>query len=655
MTGRIHEQIRTLVDGFEKAARGLFEITGRYELEYEQGVYGCAIAKPTKRMKASLGIDREVLVVASNFRDQQQRSIKFAKREIETSAGRYENTLAIVVHNDVEGNTKLRNWGRDQGLAILPLFGLTSQTSPSELERLLCAELYSHDPFDVTGPVSDDQNFYGRRDEAIELARKLQKGQIRSCLGIRKVGKTSIINRVLREMSGNHDCTCIMIDCSRDDVWELNGPQLINSLAQTIKMALGHSHRYARLQPSQGAIQMKEARAQLEEAVLAENRPLVLVFDEIDYITPGSPTRLAWAGEFNAFWRNLRSIYQECDRLGHTISILVGGVSTHWFTVESIEGVENAALSFIPEEYLSPMPEGATIAMLRRLGRIAGLQMDEDAAQQIARATGNMPYWARKCCSYIHRHIPISSRPCHIGAQDIASLTDSFVLEEGAAIAEVALRHLFRVHPQLAPAVRACHSGESSKVAEPLRRTLRRYGVLSPQDQLSGAMLSRAFDSLVADASRSAVADKVEIGGVGEALGEWAEELAALGKRRNILERKMREIVVNFIRFSALQSGNQSHVRDRISSILPESQRLAFKHLTAEDMVQKFLWTDLTKLIIKEWTLFERVFGDKGQFQSNADIVNDRYDAHAKVVDSADFALYRRALTHIEDKIARLQ
>ena len=46
----------------------------------------------------------------------------------------------------------------------------------SSLEKVLCVELYSHDPFDVTGPVSDDQNFFGRREEAIDLARKLQKG-----------------------------------------------------------------------------------------------------------------------------------------------------------------------------------------------------------------------------------------------------------------------------------------------------------------------------------------------------------------------------------------------------------------------------------------------------------------------------------------------
>src|SRR5690606_21028035 len=139
-----------------------------------------------------------------------------------------------------------------------------------------------------------------------------------------------------------------------------------------------------------------------------------LVFDEIDYITPGSPTNPKWKTEFNPFWRNLRAVYQECTRQGHHMSILVGGVSTYWFTVESIDGIENAALAFVPEEYLSPMPEGATVAMIKRLGKVAGLQIDDNAATQIAKASGNMPYWARKCASYIHRHIPTAERPCSL-------------------------------------------------------------------------------------------------------------------------------------------------------------------------------------------------------------------------------------------------
>ena len=359
----------------------------------------CAIAKPTKRMRFTLGADRELLVVASTYSDQQQRIVKFIKREIDTSHGRFESTIAIVIHFDPEGNTKLRNWGRDQSISIIPIYFRNPPTTPAELEKRISTELFSHDPFDVTGPVSDDANFYGRRDEAIDLARKLQRGQIRSCLGIRKVGKTSIINRIIREIYSNYECILIMVDCSRDDVFELNAAKLVNSLANSISVADVSYKSYSPLVPVDVDVDMKNARDELEEKVLRSEYPIIFIFDEIDYITPGSPTNQNWRNEFNIFWRNIRSIYQECDRQQKFMSILVGGVSTHWFTVESIDGVENAALAFIPEELLSPMPEGATVAMLKRLGRIAGLDFEEESCKIIAQATGSMPYWSRKCCS----------------------------------------------------------------------------------------------------------------------------------------------------------------------------------------------------------------------------------------------------------------
>jgi hypothetical protein len=236
------------------------------------------------------------------------------------------------------------------------------------------------------------------------------------------------------------------------------------------------------------------------------------------------------------------------------MSILVGGVSAFWFSIESIDGIENAALFFIPEEYLSPMPEGATVAMLRRLGRVAGLQLDDGAGKIVAKATGNMPYWARKCCSYVHRHIPVTKRPCAVTREQIEPLVNAFVAEEGAAMSEVALRHLFRVHPGLQNATRECHSGHGNNVPEPLRRALRRYGVLSASDTLSGAMMSEAFASIVSQPAGSEIVnDAVRNSDGAHGLGEWAEELAALSRRRNILERRLRDMVVNFIRFDVHQ------------------------------------------------------------------------------------------------------
>lgn len=329
----VEQHTQNLLDSFIKRSAGLFEITGRFSKNFDQGYYGCAAAKPSKKMKSALAIDREVLVVVTTFRDQQQRTIKFISQEIEQAQGRFESTVAIVLHCDCEGNGKLRNWGRDKGLSILPVFANGGLSGIDSLERALCVELYSHDPFDVTGPVSDDANFYGRRDEAIDLARKLQRGQIRSCLGVRKIGKTSIINRVLREMRTAHDCTCIMVDCSRDDIWELDAPQLLNSIAKNANMAIGSRVPYLPLSPIKDANTINQARGELEKLLLSTDKPFVLVFDEVDYITPGSPTNAKWVDEFNKFWRNLRAAYQECVRETKNFSVLVAGVSTHWFTV----------------------------------------------------------------------------------------------------------------------------------------------------------------------------------------------------------------------------------------------------------------------------------------------------------------------------------
>ncbi len=99
-----------------------------------------------------------------------------------------------------------------------------------EFERELCVELYSHDPFDYSGPVSNDQQFYGRRSEAQDYARRLQSGLIKTCMGIRKIGKTSLLNRIIFEARNIFGCKCIMIDCSRDDVWSMDASSLMYSI-----------------------------------------------------------------------------------------------------------------------------------------------------------------------------------------------------------------------------------------------------------------------------------------------------------------------------------------------------------------------------------------------------------------------------------------
>jgi hypothetical protein len=155
--------------------------------------------------------------------------------------------------------------------------------------------------------------------------------------------------------------------------------------------------------------------------------------------------------------------------------------------------------------------------------------------------------------------------------------------------------------------------------------------------------------------------DEMSMSGVGGAaessaseLGEWAEELAAVGRRRNVLEKKLRSVVVNMLRFDNLANKGKFSAKDRVLSALNESRRNQLTHFGLDDLVEKLFWPELIALAGREWSLFERIFGAKDRFVQASEIINDRPDAHAKSYDAADFALYRRSLTMIEDALRTL-
>ena len=340
------------------------------------------------------------MILGNVYADQQARSVQFARHIINESNGRLETTLCVIVHQDARGNSKLKRWGRENGLAIVPVY-TSSGILPrgQELERQLSFEFFTQDPFDVTGPVANDAQFFGRRTEAQELARKLQFGHIRSCFGIRKIGKTSVLHRVLAEIKNNYHAITIFIDCQRDDAFNLNAAGLLHSIEQSLLSLRVSGQSYAEVNASRFLGTVADAANSFQEVLGQFDVPVILAFDEVDYITPSNGGSVQWRSGFIEFWRNVRAAYHAAARNERKVSLLVSGVSSRWFSVESIDGIENAALAFIPEEYLSPLPRGATNAMIKSIGAMAGLRFDDGALDAISSFCSDMPLWVRKACS----------------------------------------------------------------------------------------------------------------------------------------------------------------------------------------------------------------------------------------------------------------
>ena len=184
---------------------------------------------------------------------------------------------------------------------------------------------------------------------------------------------------------------------------------------------------------------------------------------------------------------------------------------------------------------------------------------------------------------------------------------------------------------------------------------MRRYGVLTSTGDLSGDMILQAFNAIRLEHCSAETISPEQPRGISLGLNEWAEEIAAIGKRRNLLERRLRDLALNFIRFDALAGGRQDEIKARIVKAIDQKRHKAVQHLSGEEVINTFLWSDLVNLVMREWGLFERLFGDKSEFKNFASIINDRFDAHAKPADLADIGLYRRALRYLEDRISRVQ
>lgn len=293
----VHEDIRkgvsrsALASELSNALDGLFTIESYKRHGANDWKYIVLHCKPTRSMAEALLLDREALALIVNVTDLQVRTLHVARDLIAQSDGRLDPNFVIVVHADKGGDEKLRNWGRELGYKVVPIFRPKAGAIPTteSLRRSLARDLFTHDPFLFTGPVLADSEFFGRRSSALETLRQLQTARILSIFGIRKIGKTSVINRVVTLAREGGELNIAMIDCSVDGFNGLHAPEALKAIAKVAKMAAtrGYAHITEALKRSD-----KELVPVFDDLWSAGNsKPLALIFDEVDYITPASPTR----------------------------------------------------------------------------------------------------------------------------------------------------------------------------------------------------------------------------------------------------------------------------------------------------------------------------------------------------------------------------
>jgi hypothetical protein len=238
-------------------------------------------------------------------------------------------------------------------------------------------------PFRFGGPVRE--MFYGREGQRQTIMNALQRDSTKchAVIGPRRIGKTSLLQRVQREIEGRKGFKTVYLDCTpyHEDI-EDNTAQ-----------SRPHGHKYikdwyntllSKLDIDRECSGEREFITSITGYCRANKCRLVLFFDEVDNLLKTDQKNN------NVFSGTLRALITEKN-----IKLMIAGYSVLYFQMQD----KNSPLFnlFEPIE-LSALDEEAALALIEEpLNNI--FHIDRKNARSIAQKTACYPNFIQFCCS----------------------------------------------------------------------------------------------------------------------------------------------------------------------------------------------------------------------------------------------------------------
>jgi hypothetical protein len=295
-----------------------------------------------------------------------------------------------------------------EGLDVVPLdSALFGQIKPNRTASdILAAEIDQatgqQNLYAISGPVSGDLSFFGRERVLQEIIDLLDAGQPVGLFGLRKVGKTSLIQRLQGRLDQRRPI--VFVDTQgtvrQQGVWPLYPAIVAAFVAHLQRTRSDLALPDLRLWPDAGSLSPAMAESFLQDlralhAALAqpgEKERMLLIVDEIDRLLPSGETP-SYEG-FAAFFGQLRAANQQARLL----DFLVAGVDPAVNRRERWQDHDNEFYRALREVWMPPMAGEDVREMIESLGSQMGVRYESEALQLLTRAGGGQPFVTRQMC-----------------------------------------------------------------------------------------------------------------------------------------------------------------------------------------------------------------------------------------------------------------
>lgn len=317
----------------------------------------------------------------------QQQFLAGARAQVVESAGRLDSGVVVVV------DSKDNLHGRLQSM-YAP--GCVVGWEPNDRRPLLDAiasALPAADPFDVRTPVRGPDRI-GREGIVNALVRDLQVHAAIGVFGLRKMGKTTVVNAAIEKLDPDqgsllreathqrfhHEWLIGKVDAQ--SYLDIGMEGLCRSLTRTLQTRCKIDG------PKQKSSPLAELRWMVERA-MSYSRRVCLVVDEFDWIVSRDTAFSREAFTLLAMLRGMAQTWEDRFRV-----VFIGRLPER-LTGASLFGVPNPALHFFHPCWVGPMTRDESDELLTRLGKRAVLVVGQASCAEGWRLAAGHPLMTR--------------------------------------------------------------------------------------------------------------------------------------------------------------------------------------------------------------------------------------------------------------------
>lgn len=401
-----HPDVKRMMSAFLSG----FSINYADEQHVSNTVIAFFILEPEDHIKESFGFEKEIAVFYSAYDQMEPRGMQAIGYLLSNYPlkNRVDNLNYILISDDQDVDAWLKRYffGNENNNIVIPFYStdLKNSTDSWFVRNRLREHCYAADLFGYTLPLNDDLYFFGRQQMLSRFIDSIRRGENRGVFGLRKMGKTSFLNKIIRTVAEQNIGTAVFYDCKLPEYRNMHWQELVSEICDDVADKLEIEEQVQKTgNPS------KRFR-RIMQLLFERKQRLILFFDEIEYISMKAIQDQHWKKEYFDFWQTLWSVQSQY----RSFVFIVAGVNPSTIEIDKIDGIQNPLFGIVQAEYLQGLSTEELKLMCKSLGKRMGLKFDHTAISYLEKQYGGHPMLTRLACSWLNTDMEKDKRPVSI-------------------------------------------------------------------------------------------------------------------------------------------------------------------------------------------------------------------------------------------------